>query len=140
MENQFCHLELNTYNVKGAEEFYGRVFDWKPAEPPEAVEARAKMDTGSRETGVAVSKPERGMPAAWTVYIQTDDVDQACQRVVAAGGNIWKAPTDLPGVGRFAIACDPQGAYFGLWTSFGRKNRRAAVASGMPQAAPAFRA
>jgi uncharacterized protein len=56
-----------------------------------------------------------GTRPRWTGYIGVDDVDAYAARVKAAGGAIHRAPEDIPGVGRFAVAADPHGAVFNLF-------------------------
>src|SRR5579872_7358026 len=34
MPNPFCHVELNTTDVKKAKDFYGKLFDWKLEDMP----------------------------------------------------------------------------------------------------------
>jgi predicted enzyme related to lactoylglutathione lyase len=50
-------------------------------------------------------------------YIAVDDDDAAAIAVADAGGQIHRAPDDIPGVGRFAMAADPGGAIFVLFKS-----------------------
>jgi predicted enzyme related to lactoylglutathione lyase len=45
-------------------------------------------------------------------YISVDDVDEAAARLARAGGKIHRPPCDVPGVIRFAVVADPQGAGF----------------------------
>jgi predicted enzyme related to lactoylglutathione lyase len=56
-----------------------------------------------------------GARPAWTGYIGVDDVDAYAARVKAAGGTIHHPCEDIPGVGRFAVVGDPQGAVFILF-------------------------
>ncbi len=47
--------------------------------------------------------------------IEVDDLDAACQSVIAAGGQIVSPPVDRPGEGiRLATAADPEGNLFSL--------------------------
>ncbi|MFT3688259.1 glutathione binding-like protein [Paenirhodobacter sp.] len=39
---------------------------------------------------------------------------RAMADIAAAGGEVRKAPEDIPGTGRYAVVADPQGAVFGL--------------------------
>jgi hypothetical protein len=43
-------------------------------------------------------------------YFAVDDVDAAVARVEQSKGSIQMAPRDIPGVGRFSVIADPQGA------------------------------
>ncbi len=52
----------------------------------------------------------------WLGYIGVADVDAAAEKVMAEGGKILRAAGDIPGVGRFAVAADPQGAVFSLYS------------------------
>jgi uncharacterized protein len=67
----------------------------------------------------------------WFGYIGVDDVDAYAGRVVEAGGKVHRGPHDIPGVGRFAVAADPHGATFILFTP-NRGEERAQVAAGTP--------
>lgn len=57
-----------------------------------------------------------GIPPHWMTYIHINDVDHAAQQVVELGGEVVRAPWDVPGVGRIAIIKDPGGATVGLMT------------------------
>ena len=46
----------------------------------------------------------------WIGYISVDDVDAHVEKIVEAGGKLWKPATDVPGMLRFAVMSDPQGA------------------------------
>ncbi|AHB03411.1 Glyoxalase/Bleomycin resistance protein/dioxygenase domain protein [Brucella ceti TE28753-12] len=52
----------------------------------------------------------------WLGYIGVADVDAAAEKVMAEGGKILRAAGDIPGVGRFDVAADPQGAVFSLYS------------------------
>jgi len=41
-------------------------------------------------------------------------VDAAAKKAVELGGRVYKEPTDIPGVGRFCVVGDPQGAFLSL--------------------------
>jgi predicted enzyme related to lactoylglutathione lyase len=55
------------------------------------------------------------MPDHWTVYFGSDDVDADAKRAADAGATVVVEPTDIPGVGRFSVLVDPQGAVFALF-------------------------
>ena len=52
------------------------------------------------------------MPSHWISYISCEDVDAFCAKATDMGATIGVPPTDIPGVGRFAVVADPQGAWF----------------------------
>ncbi len=53
---------------------------------------------------------------AWVGYISVDDVDAHIEKIVDAGGKLWKPATDVPGMLRFAVMSDPQGAAIVVFT------------------------
>lgn len=116
MGNPICHFELITGDLAGAKDFYGKVFDWNLNEAyAEAGMPYTLIDTGSEPMGGMMAPPEPGIPTAWSVYFKVDDLAAACAKVGESGGKIWKEATEIPGLGSFAVASDPQGAYFCLW-------------------------
>ncbi len=60
---------------------------------------------------------EAGSSPHWLAYIYTPDVDATAQQAVELGGVVMMPPQDIPGVGRFAILLDPQGAVFAAFTA-----------------------
>jgi hypothetical protein len=53
---------------------------------------------------------------AWIGYIAVDHVDAHIEKIVEAGGKLWKPATDVPGMLRFAVMSDPQGAAIVVFT------------------------
>jgi predicted enzyme related to lactoylglutathione lyase len=113
MANDFVWFELVTPDTKAAEAFYGAVIGWDtemssgPAGPYTIFKAGAFPVGGMLEMA--------DMPPAWLGYVGVDDVDAFAGKVEAAGGQVHKAPQDIPNVGRFAVVADPQGAMFILF-------------------------
>jgi uncharacterized protein len=56
-----------------------------------------------------------GTPPHWLVYFGTDDIEASSRRASELGGSELVAPTDI-GVGKIAVAQDPQGAVFALYS------------------------
>jgi len=48
------------------------------------------------------------------VYFAVDDCDAAAETIKKLGGTVIEAPRDIPEVGRFCVAVDPQGAVFSV--------------------------
>lgn len=69
-----------------------------------------------------------GARPSWLGYIGVDDVDAYVERVKGAGGKVFRPPSDIPSVGRFAVVADPHGAAFTLF--------KPASAEGPPPAEP----
>ncbi len=114
MANDFCWFELITTDTKAAGEFYKAVIGWTtemssgPAGPYTIFKTAEDIHVGGM-------LEMQGMTPGWLGYIAVDDVDAFARKVEAAGGQIHKAPQDIPDVGRFAVVADPQGAMFVLF-------------------------
>ena len=52
----------------------------------------------------------KGIPPHWMVYFAVADCDAIAKNAKSRGGRIKVPPTDIPGVGRFSVIQDPQGA------------------------------
>ena len=51
-----------------------------------------------------------GVPPHWSAYVTVENVDETVAKVEQLGGQAHVPPTDIPGVGRFAVVADLQGA------------------------------
>ena len=71
-----------------------------------------------------------GMRSCWIGYVGIDDADSATAQVGRLGGKILGEPRDIPGVGRFAMVTDPQGAAFNLFKPNQPGERAASSAPG----------
>jgi predicted enzyme related to lactoylglutathione lyase len=119
MANQhgdFIWYELLTTDADAAARFYGAVLGWRNR-------AAEGSTNGYRIFGIdgtdvagfmplPASAGNSGMRPCWLGYIGVRDVDAAVADIVRAGGVQHVPPTDIPGVGRFAMLADPQGVVF----------------------------
>lgn len=113
----FIWYELLTSDADAAAAFYGAVVGWKArdAAQPGMRYTLLSAPDGTDVAGLMTlpaEAAEHGMNAGWFGYVGVDDVDAAATKVKDAGGAIHKPPTDIPGVGRFAMLADPQGVMF----------------------------
>jgi predicted enzyme related to lactoylglutathione lyase len=116
----FIWYDVMTTDTKAAAKFYSDVIGWSAEEHPmQDGGTYTVFSKGSAMVAGLMAIPEpmraQGVPPRWSGYIATDDVDAEAARVKAAGGGIERPPTDIPGVGRFAVASDPGGASFLLF-------------------------
>ena len=117
-QSSFIWYELMTSEVAAAETFYKAVVGWN-AEPFGGVGMDyVVVKAGDRGIGGIMETPAdvkaAGIPPAWMGYIHADDADAATAGVKNAGGAVHRQPWDIPGVGRFSVVADPQGAGFML--------------------------
>lgn len=119
---QFVWFELVTDDVEAGLSHYEKVLGWTRRAMPMGDFDYQMIGRG--ELGhCGVVKPQ-GADAAghWTSYIAVDDVDATVARVEGAGGEVRVPATDLPGVGRFALIADPEGATLHVFRPAGEGN------------------
>ncbi len=106
----FSWSELMTNDVEGAKKFYRTLFGWslEPMAMSQGTYWVAKAD--GAPVGGIMAMPHGMHTPAWGVYITVTNVDDTAKQAIALGGLVVVAPTDIPGVGRFCVIRDPQGA------------------------------
>ena len=113
--NSLCWTELMTRDAKQATDFYTGLFQWE-AEAKESGDLQYTEWWLHGTTVGGMMTMERAafddIPSHWMSYFAVDDCDAKTATAKAAGALILSAPTDIPGVGRFAVIRDPQGAMF----------------------------
>ena len=109
-----CWNELATTDTARAGRFYTSLLGW-------AAEARAMgatayttfTDQGAPRGGMMAIAPSWGrVPPHWLVYFAVSDVEGQTALAQSLGGSVRMPPADAPGVGRFSVLADPQGAVF----------------------------
>ena len=121
--------------MDAAEAFYRAVVGWEARDSGQQAMRYTLFSAGDTPVAGLMTIPPNaaaaGMRPGWVGYIGVDDVDAAAARLTEAGGRIHRAPDDIPGVGRFAVVADPQGAAFMLFRPSGQMPA-AEVAPGTP--------
>ncbi len=118
-QGHFVWNELMTTDLEAATAFYQSVVGWDTEDAPmPGMTYRLVATRGSQVGGMMVLPKEAcdmGAPPCWSTYIACGDVDAAAAKATSLGGRVYKAPMDIPGVGRFAVVGDPTGAAFNLF-------------------------
>ena len=129
MADSFIWYELMTTDADAAADFYGKVVGWSAADHPNsAVPGGVRytiLSAGERGVGGVLqldqAMQDAGMRPIWAGYVGVADADATAEQIKAAGGTIHVPPTDIPGVGRFAMAADPGHALFYVMTPLPRE-------------------
>jgi len=114
----FVWYEHLTKDVQAAIAFYAEVVGWKTQ--PFAEGGDYIMWVGSQgPLGGVMKLPDEaakmGAPPHWVGHVQVEDVDATAALTKKLGGKVYKEPTDIPTVGRFAVLADPQGAAIAIF-------------------------
>jgi predicted enzyme related to lactoylglutathione lyase len=119
LRGKFVWHELMTTDMAAAEAFYRHVVGWGAQDSGMPGMAYTLVSVGDRPIGGLMTIPDdaakMGARPSWIGYVAVDNVDGEADRVTALGGRVLRAPADIPGVGRFAIVADPQGAVLALF-------------------------
>jgi predicted enzyme related to lactoylglutathione lyase len=116
------HFEIPAENVEKLKKFYSDLFGWKIEKMP------GEMEYWGIQT---VPVDEKGMPMRPGVnggmmkkekpenkpinYISVESVDEYSKKVVKLGGKIIVPKMEIPGMGWWALASDPEGNQIGLF-------------------------
>lgn len=116
-EGALCWSELSTTDPEAAERFYTALFGWTAKHGPQLDEYVEFLNQDDPIAGMIQIEPEWGQLASnWMPYFAVGNVDDALELVLDNGGSTIVPAFDIPNVGRMAIAHDPQGALFGLFS------------------------
>ena len=115
----FVWYEYMALDAGVAAKFYAEVVGWRASDAGMADFPYTLLSMGADMVGGIMTLPEparqMGARPGWLGYIGVPDVDAYAAKVAAAGGAIHRAPSDIAGVGRFAVVADPHGAAFVLF-------------------------
>ncbi len=109
-----------TEDVAKGESFYRNVLGWNISDSGMSDHTYKILSVEKNAIGGLMTIPEEicgtDRHSCWRGYIGVENVDAYAERAKAAGATIRRAPQDIPGVGRFAVIVDPQGAPFILFS------------------------
>jgi uncharacterized protein len=123
MHGNFVWYELMTSDAKAAEKFYTTVVGWTAKDAGMPGMAYTLLSAGDAQVAGAMTVPPEicaaGWQPGWVGHIGVSDVDDYTKRVTQAGGKVHREPTDIPGIGRFSVVADPQGANYMMFKGSG---------------------
>jgi predicted enzyme related to lactoylglutathione lyase len=114
--NSFCWNELMTTDTAKDGDFYTGLFGWGKDTQNFGPLEYTMFANGERPAGgmLKITQEMGPIPPNWLVYFAVDDCDAKTRKAKELGGSVMKPPDDIPGIGRFSILTDPQGAAFAL--------------------------
>lgn len=101
---------LSANNMAASRAFYSRLFGWQMHEM--SAELTAAVAPAGPTVSLRANVPE-GFPGM-VPFLCVPEVDEALERVVAAGGSIERATWSAPMIGNLARFKDPSGTIYGL--------------------------
>ena len=105
--------ELHADSLEKADAFYTALADWTgKTQQMEGMGDYVVWRQGEKMLAGAMNKPNAEAPPHWLDYFYTEDLEATVDTIVEEGGTVIMGPSEIPGMGRFAIAADPTGAVF----------------------------
>jgi predicted enzyme related to lactoylglutathione lyase len=114
--HRVVHFELNTSDPERSEAFFSEVFGWKVSKWEGGPDYWLATTGAEGDAGIdgAIMRSQDGAPRTVNT-IEVASVDEAAERVVAAGGQVVVPKQAIPGLGHFAYCTDPTGLIFGIY-------------------------
>lgn len=112
----FSWCELITTDPQAAAGFYQQLFQWQVSTMQMPGGPYHVVKVGDTSVAGIMHRPADAphMPPQWGCYVTVDNADETAGDCAALGGKVLVPPMDIPGVGRFAVLQDPQGAIFNV--------------------------
>jgi predicted enzyme related to lactoylglutathione lyase len=124
MDHTIIHFEIPANDVQKLKSFYEEALGWKIIKAPmSGMEYWLIFTVPTDDKGMPLSPGVNGglyqrtpeMPNAVQVnYISVENIDEYTAKVTKAGGKIIMPKQQIPTVGWFVVAADPEGNTFGL--------------------------
>ena len=124
MDHTIVHFEIPADDVEKLRKFYSALFGWKIEKMPGPVEYWGIATVPVNEKGMP-QRPgvnggmmKRQNPENKPVnYIAVESVDEYVKKIEALGGRVIVPKMEVPGIGWWALALDPEGNQFAIMQS-----------------------
>lgn len=123
MDHTIVHFEIPANEPEKLSKFYSELLGWKfkkvemPGDPYWMIQTRAKEQDPGVDGGLFKKmEPTQGV----LHYYNVESVEDFSRKVEKLGGKVIRPKTEIPTIGHFAIANDPEGNVFGLFESLPR--------------------
>lgn len=107
----FCWTELWTGDENAAVAFYRRVIGYgHETMDMGPMGTYHLLTSGGQQRAGVMRSTEPKAPPMWLPYVAVADTDASAAKAASLGAQPVVPPTDIPGIGRFAVVLDPLGA------------------------------
>jgi len=124
MDHTIVHFEIPADDVEKLRKFYAELFGWKIEKMPGPMDywgiATVPVDDKGMpmRPGVNGGMMKRQNPEHKPVnYIAVESVDEYVKKIGELGGKVAVPKTEVPGIGWWAMALDPEGNQFAILQS-----------------------
>ena len=124
VDHTVIHFEIPADDVKKLSTFYGKLFGWKIVKMPGPTEYLGIQTVPVDEKGMLLRNGVNGgimkrqNPEHKPVnYIAVESVDEYVKNIEELGGRVVAPKMEVPGVGWWTLALDPEGNQFAILQS-----------------------
>jgi predicted enzyme related to lactoylglutathione lyase len=124
MDHTIVHFEIPADDVEKLRKFYSELFGWKIEKMPGPVEyygiETVPVDAKGmpERPGVNGGMMKKQYPDHKPVnYITVESVDEYVKKIEVLGGRVIVPKMEVPGIGWWALALDPEGNQFAILQS-----------------------
>lgn len=120
--DKVVHFEIPVDDLDRAKQFYSSMFGWKLDDFPgmgytgittvPMGDDMRPTESGAINGGMMQRNDKVKSPV---VVINVADVDEAVEKVVAAGGELVSGKAEVPGMGYYAYVTDSESNIIGVW-------------------------
>ena len=120
MDRTIVHFEIPANDPAKLSQFYSKLFRWTFEKFAGSemeywmIKTRAKDDSMGVNGGLMKKMDPNQRPLN---YVLVESVDDFSKKLVQLGGKIMMPKTEIPNMGHFAVALDPEGNGFGIFES-----------------------
>ena len=107
------HFEIPAEDPEKIVKFYTDVFGWKISQWEKQPYWLVDTKNGD-EQGIGGAIYKKDWMTATVNTVGVDDVDEYLEKIKKAGGKVVREPMEIPNVGRYAVAADPEGTLFSV--------------------------
>jgi len=122
VDHTIVHFEIPADDVQRLRGFYSKLFGWKIEKTPGPVEywgiETVPVDNKGQpvRAGVNGGMMKRQNPQHKPVnYILVESVDEYSKKIETLGGKVIVPKMEIPGIGWWAMALDPEGNQFAVF-------------------------
>jgi len=124
VDHTIVHFEIPADDVQKLRKFYSELFGWKIEKMPGPTEYWTIETVPVNEKGMPIrpgvngGMMKRQHPEHKPVdYISVESVDEYVKKIETLGGKVLCPKTEVPGIGWWALALDPEGNQFAIFES-----------------------
>jgi len=124
VDHTIVHFEIPADDIQKMKNFYGKLFGWKIEKTPgpvdywsiETVPVDKKGEPIRPGVNGGIMKKQNPQHKPFN-YILVESVNEYSKKIEVLGGKVIVPKMEVPGVGWWALALDPEGNQFGILES-----------------------